>query len=225
MGADLAWLDHVATVPAALRAGIAVSLWRTAARLGPMSAAYAPFSADGDDVRWATWDGEHHETATLRWENEGWTISGLVERERVQYAIRTSATWRVRQFLLFRDLDEPDLWLATDGTGRWGEMNGAHRPELDGCYDVHLACTPLTMLLPIRRLQLHEGDATELPVVSIDTETLQVERAVHRYERLAERRWSMARSGQPRDVFDVDEHGLVVDVPDRFRRVPPAANI
>ena len=54
------------------------------------------------------------------------------------------------------------------------------------------------MLLPIRRLQLHEGDATELPVVSIDTETLQVERAVHRYERLAERRWSMARSGAPR---------------------------
>ena len=44
----------------------------------------------------------------------------------------------MRQFLLFRDLDEPDLWLATDGTGRWGEMNGAHRPELDGCYDVHL---------------------------------------------------------------------------------------
>jgi len=169
-------------------------------------------------VCWRTWDGEHVETATVRWENEAWTIGGIVGRERVQYAIRTSPTWRVRQFLLFRDLDEPDLWLATDGAGRWGEMNGAHRPELDGCYDVHLACTPLTTLLPIRRLQLHEGDAAEMPVVSIDTETLAVERVVHRYRRISERRWAVHRADGMADEFEVDEHGLAIDLPDRFRR-------
>jgi uncharacterized protein len=180
---------------------------------------YAPFSADGHDVRWQTWDGRHHEAATVRWENEGWTIGGIVERERVQYAIRTSPTWRVRQFLLFRDLDEPDLWLATDGSGRWGEVNGAHRPELDGCYDVHLACTPLTTILPIRRLQLHEGDAAELPVVSIDPETLAVQRMVQRYVRLGARRWRVGRADATSDEFEVDEHGLALDLPERFRRV------
>jgi len=185
-----------------------------------VSTPYAPFSADGEEVRWQTWDGAHVETATVRWENEGWTIGGIVGRERIQYAIRTSATWRVHQFLLFRDLDEPDLWLATDGAGRWGEMNGAHRPELDGCYDVHLACTPLTTLLPIRRLQLHEGDSAEMPVVSIDIETLAVERVVHRYRRLGERRWAVHRADSEREEFEVDEHGLALDLPDRFRRVP-----
>jgi uncharacterized protein len=214
VGASLAWFDHGATVPAA-----PVRLPPGGARLNPMTAAYAPFSADGAEVRWQTWDGVHEETATVRWENEGWTISGIVGRERVQYAIRTSATWRVRQFLLFRDLEEPDLWLATDGTGRWGEMNGAHRPELDGCYDVHLECTPLTSILPIRRLQLHEGDAAELPVVVVDTETLDVRRVVHRYARLGDRRWALVPTGAPATEFDVDEHGLALDVPERFRRV------
>ena len=94
------------------------------------------------------------EVLTLRWENEGWTASGEVGRERIHYVIRLSPTWQVRQFLLFRDLDDPDLWLATDGHARWGEMNGAHRPELDGCHDIDLACTPFTNTLPIRRLPL-----------------------------------------------------------------------
>ena len=80
--------------------------------------------------------------------------------------MRLTPTWQVRQFLLFRDLDDPDLWLATDGTARWGEMNGAHRVELDGCYDIDLACTPFTNTLPIRRLPLHVGDTAELPVVT-----------------------------------------------------------
>jgi uncharacterized protein len=205
VGAGLAWFDH---------AGHGTG----AARLDRMTA-YAPFSADGEQVTWSTWDGEHTETATLRWENEGWTIGGVVGRERVQYAIRTSATWRVRQFLLFRDMEDPDLWLATDGAGRWGEVNGTHRPELDGCYDVHLDCTPLTSLLPIRRLQLHEGDAAELPVVGIDVETLQVQRVFHRYARTGDRRWVVVRHDATTVEFDVDEHGLALDVAERFRRV------
>ena len=60
------------------------------------------------------WEGDEVEVTEFRWENEGWTISGQVARERVQYVVRLSASWQVRQFLLFRDLEDPDLWLATD---------------------------------------------------------------------------------------------------------------
>ena len=79
---------------------------------------------------------------TITWENEAWTASGVVgapgEHNDVHYVLRISPTWHVRQFLLFRDVDEPDLWLGTDGNGRWGEINGAHRPDLDGCVDLDL---------------------------------------------------------------------------------------
>ena len=87
--------------------------------------------ADGWTARWDGWDGQASEELTLRWENEAWTASGLVTGENIQYVVRLSPLWEVRQFLLFRDLDEPDLWLGTDGI-RWGEVNGSHREELTG---------------------------------------------------------------------------------------------
>ncbi len=178
-----------------------------------------PFSADGHEAAWTTWDGEGTEQLTLRWENEGWTASGIVGRERVQYVIRLSASWQVRQFLLFRDLDEPDLWLATDGSARWGEMNGAHRVELDGCYDIHLPITPFTNTLPIRRLPLLDGDSAEFPVVYVDVETLEVRPDLQRYTRLGPHRWGFTQLQTGRSLeFDVDEHGLVVDYPALFRR-------
>jgi len=178
------------------------------------------FSADGHAVRWETWDGSHAEVLTLRWENEAWTASGEVGRERVQYVLRLAPTWRVRQFLLFRDLDEPDLWLATDGHDRWGEVNGTHRTELDGCTDIDLECSPFPAMVPIRRLPLDIGDSSELRVVVVDVDSLAVDVAVRRYTRLEARRWRRWRGeDNVTTEFDVDAHGLVVDQPPRFRRL------
>ncbi len=180
---------------------------------------YPPFSSDGCTARWRTWDGDGEETLTLVWENEGWTASGVVTRERVQYVLRMSPSWQVRQFILFRDLDEPDLWLATDGGGRWGEMNGAHRVELDGCFDLDLPITPFTNTLPIRRLPLHVGHTADISVAYIDVETLEVHRDHQRYTRLDTHRWRFTQlaTGWSQD-FEVDEHGLVLDYPTLFRR-------
>ena len=189
---------------------------------------YSPFPAahtsDGHVVRWATWAGDGHETATILWENEGFTVSGQVsdaaDREHIQYVLRLSPTWQVRQFLLFRDLDEPDLWLATDGSGRWGEMNGDHRTELDGCYDLHLRCTPFTNTLPIRRLPLLDGHTAEVPVVRVNPDTLEVCSVVQRYTRHGVHRWRYECPHDGVDVeLEVDAFGLVRDYPDTFRRI------
>jgi hypothetical protein len=127
--------------------------------------------------------------------------------------------WRVRQFLLFRDLDQPDLWLANDGHNRWGEVNGAHRPELDGCADIELACSPFPATLPIRRLPLQVGDAAEMPVITVDVETLAVTVAARRYERLGQQHWRHMDPVEAASIeFDVDEYGVVIDQPGRFRR-------
>lgn len=177
------------------------------------------FPADGYEARWQTWDGEFDEVLTLRWENEAWTAVGEVGRERVHYVLRISATWEVRQFILFRDLEEPDLWLYSDGTTRWGEMNGAHRIELDGCTDVELACTPFTATVPIRRLG-HEDDFT-LRSLQIDVETLAVVPVARRYRRIGTGRWAVDDPGEPdrpSEVLEVDRYGLVTDLAGRFRR-------
>jgi hypothetical protein len=133
--------------------------------------------------------------------------------------LRLAPTWHVRQFLLFRDLDDPDLWLAIDAAHRWGEINGSYRTEFDGCADIELGCTPFTATVPIRRLGLAVGDAAELDVIDVDVETLAAQRRPVRYERLGDRtyRRTALASGEARR-FEVDEFGLVVDEPNRFRR-------
>jgi uncharacterized protein len=181
--------------------------------------AHTAFPADGFTARWQTWDTAHDEVLTLRWENEGWTATGEVGRERIHYVMRLSPLWQVRQMLLFRDMEEPDLWLATDGSGRWGEMNGAHRTELDGCRDLDLGCTPFTLMLPVKRLPVDIGDEFEVPVISVDVETLSVVRSSRSFARVSQRSWRYreAPEGEIRDLT-LDEYGLVLDDPGRFRR-------
>jgi hypothetical protein len=181
--------------------------------------AHLALPADGLTARWQTWDDEHDEVLTLRWENEGWTVTGEVGRERIHYVMRLSPIWHLRQFLLFRDLDDPDLWLATDGHRRWGEMNGAHRTELDGCVDIELACTPFTATPPIRRLELGIGDSIEIRRAFVDVETLAVIPVVRHYVRTGERRYEIneAETGTSTEV-EVDPYGLVTQWSGCYRR-------
>lgn len=185
-----------------------------------MATALTAFPADGYTARWQTWDGDGDETVTMRWENEGWTVTSDVGREAVSYAIRLSATWQVSQFLLFRDMEDPDLWLGHDGRTQWGEMNGAHRTDLDGCTDIDLHVSPFTNSLPIRRLQLDVGDAADITAAVIDVETLGVIPVDQRYEHVAPGQWRKThlKTGLASE-FRVDEYGLVHDEPDLFRRI------
>lgn len=183
----------------------------------------ATFSADGHAVAWETADREHTEALQLTWDNEAWTAVGRVGRERIEYVLRVAPTWHVRQFLLFRDLDDPDLWLAIDARHQWGEVNGSYRRELSGCADVELSCTPFTATVPIRRLGLGVGEAAELDVIDVDVDTLATSRMAVRYERTAEHayRRTVVATGDVRH-FTVDRFGLVVDEPGRFRRTDAA---
>lgn len=171
-------------------------------------------------MSWCSWDGGPASSVALRWENEGWTAELALDADQATAVIRLSAGWMVQQMLLFRDMPEPDLWLATDGRGRWGEMNGAHRTELDGCVDIDFARTPFTNSIITHRLPLHVGHSADLNVITIDVETLQVTSEPHRYTRLDEETWEYTSSfagAQRRAV--VDEYGFVVNEDETFRRI------
>lgn len=172
------------------------------------------------EMSWCTWSGEPASSVSLRWENEGWTAEVSLHDDDATAVIRLSASWQVQQMLLFRDMAEPDLWLATDGHGRWGEMNGAHRTELDGCVDIDLVNTPFTNSIITHRLPLHVGHGADIHVITIDVETLAVEPVPHRYMRIDERTWeysSLAARCQKR--AEVDEFGFVLHETDVFRRI------
>jgi hypothetical protein len=180
---------------------------------------YPALGPSGHSATWKSVDGAHESTVSLQWENEGWTANGTLGADNAQFVIRMSATWMVQQFLLFRDLEEPDLWLATDGHGRWGEMNGDHRTELDGCIDIDLPGTPFTNSILIHRLPLHVGHSSTQNVITIDTETLGVTVVPQMYTRLDTHRWQYISLLQNKTVeVSVDEFGFVIDEPGAFSR-------
>jgi len=175
-------------------------------------------------ARFAAWDGSTVEDVVVRADGDGLTAEGRVVRapdgaHDVHWVLRLDEAWRVRQLLLFRDLDAPDLWIGHDGGGGWGEINGAHRPDLDGCTDLDVAIAPFGVTVPIRRLGLNVGDAAELQVAVVDVETLGVTPQRYVLARLATRTWRLVVTARDVDVeFGIDEHGVVVDV-DGFTRL------
>ena len=218
----------------------------------PASPDYATMEPMGErEIRasWTTWDGARVEQLTVRWENGGWTLDGRITavaalvapltggadaHRDLHYVVRTDAAWQVRQFLLFRDAEDPDLWLATAGDGRWGEVNGAARDDLAGCTTIHLDDTTIGHTLAVRARELGVGASNDSLVAVVDAETLLVRAARRRTTRVMDRTWRFADAGHgPSDEVgidteaevevevevEVDEDGLVLDHPGRFRRV------
>lgn len=181
---------------------------------------FAPFPQSALHAAWHIADGGEC-TIEVRFENEGWTAQGSLGKDRAQFVLRLSATLIVQQFMLFRDMEEPDLWLGRDRSGRWGEVNGAHRTDLDGCSDIELCMNPFTTSIIIKRLPLLTTHAASLTVARVDVETLEVSPRQRTFARLDDRRWRYVSPYHDREVESlVDEFGMVIDEPDAFRRQP-----
>lgn len=174
---------------------------------------------DGFSASWSSVHSADSEELSIAFENEGWTVQGIVSGVDVHYVIRLSAMWKVQQMLLFRDLDEPDLWLANDGGGQWGEVNGSQRRELGGCEDIDISCSAFTGVLAIRRLDLDVGGMKSVDSVVVDPDSLAITRARISYSKRAARSWSIVRDDvSTPQRFDVDAFGLPLDIPGRFTR-------
>jgi uncharacterized protein len=110
-----------------------------------------------------------------------------------------------------------EVSLQSDGNGRW-EVDGRHRPDLDGCFDVDLESSALTNALPVHRLGLAVGEEAEAPAAYVRALGLRVERLEQQYLRLADvSGHERYRYRAPRFEFECelvyDESGLVVDYP------------
>src|SRR6266568_1115982 len=108
-----------------------------------------------------------------------------------------------------RPRPEAGLKLESDGRGRWWR-NGDEAPELAGCMDVDLGCTPATNTLPIRRLELPVGGEAEIVAAWVRFPDLEIRPLRQRYRRLSPDRYEYA-SNTFRAEPTVDEHGMDFD--------------
>ena len=178
------------------------------------------------DVGWAAvqWPGLEHVIVSadaIAWRAHGRVIMAEERLVTVDYELRCDAAFRVTGLTISvtESAGGMRLALAADGDGHW-EANGHVRPDLDGCIDLDINCTPLTNTLPVRRLDWSAGQAHDLDVAYVSVPDLSVSRARQRYTLLARdageepgQRVFRYESGSFRADLPVDGHGLVLDYP------------
>ncbi|MBB5786451.1 putative glycolipid-binding domain-containing protein [Jiangella mangrovi] len=178
----------------------------------------------GRELMWSALQWPATEHLILRAGGDGVVADGVIvaldgRPTRVAYRIEADAGWAVRRLTLATN-GEPDLVLERRDGDRWYDGDGAERADLAGCVEVDVALTPFTNTLPIRRLGLAVGEASEdLRIIYVQVDRGLTSDAVNqRYVRLADDVYRYS-SGEFTADLTVDADGFVVDYPDLWRRI------
>jgi hypothetical protein len=178
-------------------------------------------------ARWQAWSGEGAEHLVLS-ERPGRILAESAVLATVEachfaatYQIECDTGWRVKTTRARVIGVDAAMDLVSDGAGRWRDGGGRALSELDGAIDVDLSITPFTNTLPIRRLDLTEGQRADIRAVCLRFPDLSVTIDRQRYtclKRGRHYRYESLDSGFARDI-DIDVDGLVVTYPGLFRRL------
>jgi hypothetical protein len=162
----------------------------------------------------------HHAADEIR-------LSGTVltsndgEPLRVEYMVQCDRTWVTRavRIDLTRGTASRGLMLTADDDRRWWS-NGKELLAVAGCVDVDISLSPSTNTLPIRRLSLARGEASDVTAAWIRFPELTVEPLPQRYVRTGDLTYRYASAGGAFTAdIEVDELGLVVRYPPAWQRV------
>jgi hypothetical protein len=178
-------------------------------------------------VRWRDWSGTGNEHLVLRWDGQSITaeavvVSGAEDSFGVRYRVLCDPLWRVRQVEVERMGSDQRLRLVSDGEGRWlDDVARVTLRELDDVIDADLPFTPFTNTLPLRRLDLRDGESADIVVAYIAMPELTPIVDAQRYTCLEAGRlyrFESLDTDFSREI-EVDAHGLVVNYPGMFQRV------
>lgn len=169
-------------------------------------------------LAWARLDTEGRDEAEVERRGGATVVRGRSEEPRfaMAYGLRYDAAWRCLEAEVTDLRAGNTVHLAREGRG-WRE-NGTPRPDLDGCEDVDLGCTPFTNTPPL--LRHAQARDFEMEVVHVRMPPLHAVRARQRYEDLGAGRvrYQGLDTGFE-TVLEVDAERFVTHYPGFFRRV------
>jgi uncharacterized protein len=165
--------------------------------------------------RWKRLDFPGLEIMTIEDDAQGWRARAMItdgsdEPFGMRCDWRLDRDWRSRSLELSR-LDaagEAKLHIERAGPGAW-TVDGAARPDLEGCAEIDLSATPFCNGLALKRLNQRPGELVALYVLA---SKLSVEPSRQRYEKLGERQWRYVDLGAAKGftaVLDFDADGFV----------------
>lgn len=134
----------------------------------------------------------------------------------LRYTVIADSEWRPTTVGV--NVQGPDndrtLALSADGNGNWAVAD-APVIELHGASAVHFGWSPATHTLTLRHLDLAVGESGSVTAVRIGFPDRDIGRAVHTYERLAERRYRFTAGDFSTDLT-VNADLLVTAYPGRW---------
>jgi hypothetical protein len=135
-------------------------------------------------------------------------------RRALQYTIRCTEDWRTTSCNVASEA--PDRMVELDiraNDGRW-ILNSTPVPTVDGSIDIDLAFSPMTNLLPIRRIGLKVGESATMTAAWLRYPEFDLRPLEQTYTRLANRvfRFETLDGTFVRDLT-VDEFGAVAHYP------------
>ena len=176
---------------------------------------------DGETILWQRLDTPGHEVATIMPQSDGWLLSGVaivVAAEspcRVDYEIHCDAHWTTRRCSLRGAIGVRPVRLDIErnAAGFWS-VDGVEISAVRGCADIDLGFSPVTNLLPIRRLDLPIGGRAGVRAAWVRFPVLTVEVLEQTYARIAGNRYIYeSGGGKFRRELTVDDFGCVIEYP------------
>ena len=162
-----------------------------------------------------------HESCGLFSHDREWHLQGTAvfshEQEpcRLSYHIVCDEGWRTLSTKVEGWLGNTwiDILIKTDLTGNWW-LNEVQQPGVQGCTDIDLNFSPSTNLLPVRRLGLAVGEASEVHAAWLRFPSFKLERLTQQYRRLNQNTYRYeSAGGQFVTELKVNPSGLVIDYP------------
>lgn len=172
-------------------------------------------------ILWRRVDHPGHEAATISSEGSGWLLTGttVFAQEgllcRLGYLIDCNRAWETVSAHVEGSVDnQPINFEITVDSDRHWYLNEVECPQVTGCVDIDLNFSPVTNLLPIRRLKLNVGQEAAVSAALLRFPSFSLEPLAQRYTRLGELnyRYESAGGSFTRDL-SVNEVGFVTEYP------------
>lgn len=172
-------------------------------------------------ILWRRLDQPGHEATRLVAVGNTWRFHGtaiFVDEQPccLHYVIGCGANWHTRSVSLAGWLGEAEIHvaIAVDAQQRWW-LNGVEQPQVAGCLDIDLSFSPVTNLLPIRRLQLAVGQSAPVTAAWLRFPSFTLEPLDQSYQRQAEGVYGYESGGGAfRRELQVNENGFVTHYPE-----------
>lgn len=172
-------------------------------------------------ILWKRLDAPGHDACCLERYDAGWKLHGsAVFRHdgapaQLTYQVVCDPAWRTLQGQVegWLGVQPVAIRIARTNAGVW-TLDGLVVASLENCIDLDLGFTPATNLLPLRRLDLAEGQSAEAPAAWLDVAAGTLAVLPQRYERRSKTTyWYEAPSVNYEALLEVAPTGFVLRYP------------